>query len=98
MIDVKISKMLRVNLTDEDFTEPNNVLIFQSIIELIVSENKLPDIRAIAENYCRKTGCAKVDSIEILRGLITATPATSGISCYCDVMKNRKQKRKELKT
>ena len=98
MIDVKISKMLRVNLTDEDFTEPNNVLIFQSIIELIVSENKLPDIQAIAENYCRKTGCAKVDAIEILRGLITAIPATSGIACYRNVIKSRKLKRKEPKT
>ncbi len=90
--------MLRANLTDKDFTEPDNVLIFRSIIESIVSENELPDIRAIAENYCRKTGCGKEEAIEILRGLIAATPATSGISYYRDVIKSRKQKRKEPKT
>ncbi len=89
LVDVKISQMLRGSLIDEDFAEPDNVLIFHSIKESVVSEDELPDIREVAENYCRKTDCGKADAIEMLMGLIAVVPATSGISYYRDIIENR---------
>lgn len=103
LVDVKISQMIRGSLTDEDFAEPDNALLFRSIQESIISEDELPDIQTIAENYGRKTGCGKAEAIDVLRNLIAITPATAGISYYDGLIKNRmlknkKQKKKKPKT